>query len=254
MTPQYRQSNDAYKSRNKKYDDTKKKFGWHWSISIGLMVGLAGVVGALYIWQFTLISLGTLLLIAGIAGALAFVLQWKVFYSPRFIEKHSRIHLGIYAVYNFIGIGFFVTALILALNLFGASDEIKVESHKIVGKDKRYLIDAGGYIVLLLENDAYADEPEMRAVPYTKGIQHKVKPYLQIGYREGLFGFRIFHGIRMSKTKGLEPEQVEVEDVKDLLDSLGVNVRDTIPIIHDTISTSDTVIVIDSLAASDSLN
>lgn len=101
-------------------------------------------------------------------------------------------------------------------------------------------------MVLLLENDAYKDDPKMRAVPYTQGIQYKAKPYLQIGYHDGLFGFRILKGFRMSKTKDLRPEPDElpvvVNELIGLSDSTEVNVEDTIPLVQDTLP------ILDSLA------
>lgn len=120
MTAKYAQSNNQYHSRKSKYDDSKQKFSWHWSLTFGIIAALAGGFTAFFVWQFTLISLVTLLLLVGISGALAFVLQWKLFYNPKFIEKHFRMPIGVYTAYNFIGIGIFAAGLILALNWLGA--------------------------------------------------------------------------------------------------------------------------------------
>lgn len=170
---------------------------WHWSLTFTIAGGLIGAIISAMIFQFTMMSYGMFALIVLVPGLIGFLIQWKIFYSPKFIQKHFRLNILVYGLYNFAGIGFTCSALFFSLNWLGAGAEKLNESHKIMGIDKNWI--SNNYVVLLLENDAYQNEPLYRAVPYADGKRNKTYPYLDIVYSPGLFGFKIYHEHHVSK-------------------------------------------------------
>lgn len=175
-------------------DDVK----WHWSLTILITGGLVGGFLTIYIYQFTLIPI--LLLIGAIAGVgfIGMLLQWKKFYSMDFIKKYYRIPVPIFAIYNFIGIGLLVTGLFLLTNWLGASSKEEIKRYKIVGLDRDYVVDFGGGAVVLLENKALDDQPQLRFFKYTEATKFNEKPVLEVIYHPGLLGFLILDDSRMS--------------------------------------------------------
>lgn len=176
-----------------------KPIQWHWSLTFTIAGGLIGAIVSSLIFQFTMMSYGMFALLVLVPGILAFLIQWKIFYSPKFIEKHFRINIMVYALYNLAGIGFTCAALFFTLNWLGGSSETNIERHKILGSDKNYI--SNSHVVLLLENDAYENDPYMRAVPYADGKKNKTFPYLDIIYSDGLFGVKIYHEHHVSTGK-----------------------------------------------------
>jgi len=172
---------------------------WHWSLTFTIVGGLIGAIISGIIYQFTMMSYGMFAMLVLVPGILAFLIQWKIFYSPKFIQKHFRINIMVYALYNFAGIGFTFSALFFSLNWLGADSEKLNERYKIMGVDKNYM--SNNYVVLLLENDAYENDPYMRAVPYADGMKNKTYPYLDVFYSDGLFGVKIYHEHHVSAGK-----------------------------------------------------
>lgn len=208
MAPEYRQSNRNYKKTGKDYDATDRPVKWHWSLTFTIIGGLVGGILAMWMMQFTILSYYVLLAAVLTVGAISFMIQWKFFYNPEFYKKHFRMHVSIFALYNVAGIGFSVAGLFLFLNYMGAGSEEIIERHKIVGLDKNYIIDSNFACVLLLENDAYKNDPSMRAVPYSDAMKRKKKPYLDLLFYKGLFGLNIFEGWRMSADSEIEIDTV----------------------------------------------
>jgi hypothetical protein len=166
---------------------------WHWSLTFTIVGGLVGAIVAAMIYQFTMMSYGIFALLVLVPGIIAFLIQWKIFYSPKFIQKHFRINILVYALYNLAGIGFTFAAIFLSLNWLGSTSEKIMERHRILGVDRNYIVDSNYAVVLLLENDAYENDPIMRAVAFHDGMRNKSFPFLDIIYSEGLLGFNIYH-------------------------------------------------------------
>lgn len=176
---------------------------WHWSLTYTIAGGLTGAIVSAMIFRFTMMSYGMFALLVLVPGIIAFLIQWKIFYSPAFIQKHFRINIMVYALYNLAGIGFTCSALFFVLNWVGAGEQ-EIERHKIMGVDRNYISDS--HVVLLLENDAYENDPYMRAVPYADGKRNKSFPYLDIVYSPGLLGFKIYHEHHVSPDTPLDEE------------------------------------------------
>lgn len=208
-TPNRRKPIDAEKlkelqARLKKIEEKENApVKWHWSLTFTIAGGLVGAILSGIIFQFTMMSYGMFAMLVLVPGLLAFIFQWKIFYSPKFIQKHFRINILVYGLYNFAGVGFTFSALFFLLNWLGASSEIESERHKILGTDRNWI--SNNYVVLLLENDAYENEPQFRAVPYADGKKNKTYPYLDIKYAPGLLGFKIYHGHNVAKEDGTKP-------------------------------------------------
>jgi hypothetical protein len=191
------------KERLAKIEDREKntKTEWHWSFTVAIAGGILGGITSLIIYSFTIMSYAQFAMIVLGPGLLAFLIQWKYFFGTKFIQKHFRMNMLVYALYNFAGIGFTVASLFLLLNWLGASTEEKVERHKILGIDRDYIVDSNYLTVILLEDDAYADNPNMRSVPYADAMRRKSFPYFDIKYTDGLLGFPIFQGQGVSSGK-----------------------------------------------------
>lgn len=236
MAPEYRQSNRNYKKTGKDYDVTDRPVKWHWSLTFTIIGGLVGGILAMWMMQFTVLSY--YILLAGVlaVGALSFLIQWKFFYNPEFYKKHFRMHVSIFALYNVAGIGFTVAGLFLFLNYLGASSEEVIERHKIVGLDKNFIIDSNFLCVLLLENDAYKDDPAMRAVPYLDAMKRKKLPYLDLLFHKGLFGLNIFEGWRMSPDPEMKTDSISVKKTEPVPVDTSTVVTDTMNISTDSLT------------------
>jgi len=235
MAPEYRQSNRNYKKTGKDYDATDRPVKWHWSLTFTIIGGLVGGVLAMWMMQFTILSY--YLLLAGVltVGAVSSLVQWKFFYNPEFYKKHFRMHVSIYALYNVAGIGFTVAGLFLFLNYIGASSEDVIERHRIVGLDHDYIIDSNFACVMLLENDAYKDEPEMRAVPYLDAMKRKKLPYLDLLFHKGLFGLNIYEGWRMSANPEIKTDTVDTKKAEPVPVDTSIITTDSIDFSADTL-------------------
>ncbi|HLP12299.1 MAG TPA: hypothetical protein VK177_10245 [Flavobacteriales bacterium] len=187
-----------------------KKQEWHWSLTFTIFGIVFGGILTIFVWTFTLISLMQLLLGVVALAILSFVIQWKLFYSQAFIQKHFRIPISIYGLYN-LGVGFALTGMLLTLNWVGASSTEQYERHRIVGFDRDYILDSNAEAVFLLENDAYQGSPTMRSMPYLQAIKKQSMPFLDIIYHKGLLGLDVFYGKRMSPDPNYKPEPVKEE-------------------------------------------
>jgi hypothetical protein len=198
---------------NYTYKRPDKKKEWHWSLTFTIAGLIIGTLFTIIIMRFTFLSVLYLIFGILVVGAIAFILQWKKFYSPEFIQKHFRLPIAIYALYNFAGIGMTASALFLSLNWIGASSQQDKERYLIKGLDHDYIIDSNYLVVLLLENDAYKDDPGMRSTPFNDAMARKEKPFFDILKRKGLFGIYLYDGWTMSPDPNAKPEPVVEEEI-----------------------------------------
>jgi hypothetical protein len=205
-----------------------KKEKWHWSLTVTIIGVIAGNMLMLGMMSFTLMSyLYLVLAVLGIAS-LAFVIQWKYFHSPAFIQKNFRLPLGIYILYCVGGIAVPVCGILLLTNWMGASSVEDVEKHRVVGLDRQYILDSNYDAVLLLEGDAYLDEPGMRSFPYLQAIKWRNYPILGIVSNKGLLGIPVFKEIRLMPDPDQKPEsetlsEPEVIQPEPAVDSLATD-------------------------------
>lgn len=205
-----------------------KKEKWHWSLTVTIIGVIAGNMLMLGIMSFTLMSyLYLVLAVLGI-GAIAFVIQWKHFHSPEFIQKNFRLPLGIYILYCIGGIAVPLCGILLLTNWLGASSAEDIEKHRVVGLDREYILDSNYDAVLLLEGDAYENDPNMRSFPYLKAIKWRNNPILGIVSYKGLLGIPVFKEIRLMGDPEQKPEpeiqpEPETTETEPISDSLAVD-------------------------------
>ncbi|HUP14219.1 MAG TPA: hypothetical protein VM187_18485, partial [Niastella sp.] len=125
-------------------------------------------------------------------AAVAFIVQWKLFYNPKYIEKYFRIPVFPYILYCLFGIAGPLTGILLTVNFLGASSKDDLEKHRVLGFDHEYVIDSNFLTVLRLEGDAYQNDPWMRSIMYTDAIKWRNMPFYTIVYNKGLLGIPIF--------------------------------------------------------------
>ncbi|PHR49168.1 MAG: hypothetical protein COA32_03720 [Fluviicola sp.] len=170
----------------------KKNNNWHWSFTVTLIAGFIGTFITLYLWSVTEISfLVFLLFILGIGG-LAALIQWKTFFSPKFIEKNGKMGLGLYFLYNIAGIGIGITSLLLLVNWVGRTDESIYETYEVAGPDRNYVVDQSGALVLLLEDDKFDGDVNKRAFLSSDAAKVNDYPFVTFEFQEGLLGFKIY--------------------------------------------------------------
>jgi len=181
----------------------KKNSNWHWSFTVTLVAGFIGAFLTLYLWSDTEISfLVFLLFILGIGG-LAALIQWKTFFSPKFIEKNGKMSLGLYFLYNIAGIGIGITSLLLLANWAGRSEESVYETYEVAGPDRNYVVDQSGALVLLLEDGQFDGDVNKRAFLSSHAAKVNDYPFVTFEFKEGLLGFKIY------KDRFLENEEGE---------------------------------------------
>ena len=174
----------------------KQENKWHWSLTFAIIGSIIGGIITGVVISFTMLSFIYALLAAVAIALIAFLVQWKKFYSQKFIEKHFRINKAAYAMYNF-AIGICVTGILLLANWLGAGGELIMEEHRIVGIDKNYIHDSCCESVLLLENNAYEREVNMRSMPWALARKWRNKPIYHIITKKGLLGIPVFYGKEM---------------------------------------------------------
>lgn len=240
--PDYAQSGRNYSSRNKNYDAADRKIKWHWSLNVLIAGGILGGILMLAIITFTKLSYAKLFLFVAIVGILGTLLQWKKFHSPQFIKKYFRVHIVIFLMYNFFGLGFGLAGTGLLVNWMGASGET-IEKYRILGRDDRYVWDSNFLCPLLLENDAYADNPEYRMFEFLDAIKWEENPILNVVFSNGLFGLPVYKESRMMPDLAELMKQVSEAESKE-----------TEPLPPGTTITADSLALADSLSLSDTLN
>lgn len=165
---------------------------WHWSLTLTLCFFFPSGIAILAYEDVTMIDWTTLILSVLCIGAVAAMAQYSWFKRMR-KEKNEGDHLVIgkqlYFAYNFLGIGFLGTALMLTLNFFVIVGEPVVVVHKIAGMDKDYVASSYTGIVYLLEEDAYADETDLRWFDVSTNTLRQTHPYIIYEFHTGLFGF-----------------------------------------------------------------
>lgn len=186
---------------------TKSKSTWHWSFTVTLIGGLAGATVAISIWSFTEMPLLIFLLFVLGIGGIAAALQWKKFYSPAFIEKNGKMSLGLYFLYNIAGIGIGITAMIFLINWLGASSESVYEKYEVTGPDRDYVVDQGGALVLLYEDDAYKGDVNKRAFLSSHASKVSDYPYVVFEFKNGLLGFKLYEDRFLENEEG---EQIHI--------------------------------------------
>ena len=110
------------------------------------------------------------------------------------IRLISEIGIPFYAILNIIGGGSFITGLILLLNLAGKSQEINTEIYALGERDKNY--NAGTYngIVYHLQDNFRPEEVDFRWFNIQDNYKILKKKFIQLDFKDGLFGIEIFEG------------------------------------------------------------
>jgi hypothetical protein len=225
----YNSGKKDYQEGDKDYIEGNKKTKWHWSLNVTMAGGVAGGILMLWIITFTQLTYLKLFLFVAAVGILGTIIQWKYFYSQKFIQKYFRINILIFLMYNFFGLGFGLAGTGLLINWMGASSLETIDSHKIVGRDKNYIWDAATACPVLLENNAYADQPEYRAFRHSDAVTWKENNILEVVFHRGLLGLNVYEGSRM------------VQDKQVILDSLENQLKKIVPEVNIIVKPTDTL-------------
>lgn len=169
---------------------------WHWSLTFAILGSILGGLVTAIVLSFTMLSFVYVLLAAVCVALITALIQWRKFYSAKFIEKHFKINIVAYGIYN-LAIAFCITGTLLLVNWLGAGGEPVMEEHRIVGIDKNYVHDSCCESVLLLENGAYEREVGMRSMPWNFARKWRKTPIYQIVTKKGLLGIPVFYGKNM---------------------------------------------------------
>ncbi|MGB0886608.1 MAG: hypothetical protein ACPGSL_00685 [Vicingaceae bacterium] len=144
---------------------------------LGLFVGLLLIIG---FYSVTLISFYTITKFLVGFGIVGFLIPLKLYQKWLNFIKYEMI------IFNIIGVAPLFTGLMLLLN-FTITTHTKTETYNL---EKAYF-DNGRFVGIVLENNAYADEP--RIVEFSDKTLIEIKRYqtLNIKLDEGIFGFDV---------------------------------------------------------------
>ena len=110
------------------------------------------------------------------------------------IRLISEIGIPFYAILNIIGGGSFITGLILLLNLAGKSQEINTEIYALGERDKNYNVGTYNGIVYHLQDNFRPEEVDFRWFNIQDNYKILKKKFIQLDFKDGLFGIEIFEG------------------------------------------------------------
>lgn len=173
------------------------------------MTIIFAIIGSVIIavsMYFTALSYFELSLLIFGCGAVTLIIQWRIFYSRK---PKQRPPVGIFLLYNFAGTGFLLAGIFLLFNWLGAERKEIIEQYRIVGIDMDYTYAPCCNAVLLLENNAYANEPSVRMMPYHIARKNKQLPVFRIIKRKGLLGIPILKAKEMAIEEKLQEQAKE---------------------------------------------
>lgn len=188
--------NERKKMSLKKADEKRGK--WHWFLTVQIIGFILGIISLAFIAPNVLISWWEIILVVVIVGSVSALAQINYFKKNQIIVENLKLTNALYLSYNFIGIGFVTLFLLFILNRTVGTTIVK-ETHRIVGVDPEYQIYRWGNVVFLLENDAFASDVDLRALPYKFYYGYKERPYIEYEFVEGLFGYKIKQNHRLAK-------------------------------------------------------
>lgn len=189
------------KERNAEKQKEKSKIKWHWSLTIFLIGFILGIISFTVLSSTIVISKLEIIIIFMSIATVSALLQFKYFSKKNVIAATMKKTMPFFIFYNIIGVGFSGLFLFFILNNTVASDEITHEYYDVAGMDPDYKIYRWGDVVFLLENDAYADDVYLRALPYNDYFTSKNKPVMEYDFQKGLFGYKIKVAHRLVEKK-----------------------------------------------------
>lgn len=164
---------------------------WHWFLTMQVIGFLMCIPIFAFLVPNLIISWVEILGIVTGIGIIGTLVQFTYFKKNKIITENLKLTTPLYLSYNFIGIGLTGLFLVLLFNNVFASSEPISEKHKIIGTDPEYQIYRWGSVVFIMDDDVYADYPDLRALPYAVYYKYKERPYIIYEFYQGLFGFKI---------------------------------------------------------------
>jgi hypothetical protein len=174
----------------------RRKEDWHWTFSLALSGLFTGIPAILYLWRYTAISSGSLVLLFLGCGALGGVQWW---YIKKFISDRE------FALYVFAGAAIWGTAAILSLNYMVPISYSTTREFAITDRDQKSL--SGGRhggtetyaYELFFEENAFADYNSFRTFGQA-AIPRDFYEYdhVTLTWRRGLFGFIVLRNYKFS--------------------------------------------------------
>jgi len=180
------------KRRAEKRKEAKKNRGkWHWFLTLHVLGILSGIVSFAFLIHLVLIDWTHILLIILGFSVVGLFAQYSYFKKRNIVSEKLKLFTPLYVSYNVFGIGLLGLFSVLVLNQALSGNEIIQEKYKILGVDPEYKIYRWGSVVFIMEDDMFANDPEMRALPYKFYYRYEERPYIVYDFYEGFFGFKI---------------------------------------------------------------
>lgn len=191
-------------------DSGEPSSNWHWSLTV-LIVGIVvGAIASLGLRKFVVLSLTSYWLIVVGIGLLGAAIQYSRFKKKKYLSNRGGVGLLFYFLYNIFGIGFLGMTFVLLGSIFVPISDVNTTEIKIIGEDPEYLVSGRGVTPVLLENDAFANDPVYRGLPYMARSWWKGANYSIMGFDTytGLFGFEVKAGRYLRVDKDNFPEHL----------------------------------------------
>jgi hypothetical protein len=186
----------------------KKKKDWHWSLTLTLVGWFVSFIAILLMRNINIIYFSDIIVLILVSGLFWSVVQFIPFKNLQNKKGGDKLYIGVplYLVYNFAGLGMISTAFILFGNFAFSSGEKGEKIYKIVDYDHNYHVSTYTGIVYLLEDNALADDEDLRWFEVTSNGLRNKNPYVLYQFEKGAFGFLV-RGKRflVEDTKGTNP-------------------------------------------------
>jgi len=186
-------SADLERIKKIKAEKQKKKesFKWHWSLTIFVIGFFLGIISLAWLSKQVVISALDMIIIVLVVASISAVLQYKYFKKTNIIADTMKKAMPFFIAYNIVGIGCISLFVFFIVNKSFASNKIVQEHYAIIGTDPDYLIYRWGNVVYLLEEDVFASDVELRALPFKFYYESKTKTIMEYDFNEGFLGYKV---------------------------------------------------------------
>ena len=171
------------------YQQVKGKV--HWSLIIMITGPLIGIPCLFYLMSISVIHGAALVVSAAVFGILNGI-------TYKYFKRRGMNETGFFVAYSFLGVGIWMTVLLLALNFLVPGGRTKQTEHDVVSADIPAWNDSG-LASFKLTDDVYVEYPWITRYWYTNDYN---EPPIRMTrtFRTGIFGIETLQSTEFSST------------------------------------------------------
>jgi Mlc titration factor MtfA (ptsG expression regulator) len=172
------------------YKQVKGKI--HWSLIILITGPFVGIPCLFYLMSISVIHGAALVICAAVFGLLNGV-------TYKYFKRRGMNETGFFVAYSFLGVGIWMTVLLLALNFLVPGGRAIQTEHDVVSADIPAQ-NSSGLATFTLTNDMYYDYPWINTYWCTDDIRKRPKKVTR-KLRTGIFGIETLQSTEFSSTE-----------------------------------------------------